>query len=125
MGKKVKNPRVPRTRASLEWTEARFWQFIRSTLRAASRKWPPLIRTVFEQNRRPNQSSNKRMKWEFQCHECGYWFPRKEVEADHIIPCGSLKTYADLPGFVERLFCEVDGLRVLCKACHAERKNEK
>jgi 5-methylcytosine-specific restriction endonuclease McrA len=24
----------------------------------------------------------------------------------------------DLPGFVERLFCEVDNLQVLCEGCH-------
>ena len=43
---------------------------------------------------------------------------QKEVEIDHIISCGSLKCYDDLPGFVERLFCEADNIRVVCKPCH-------
>lgn len=41
-----------------------------------------------------------------------------KVEKDHIVPCGSLKSYEDLPGFVERLFAPVTGYRILCKPCH-------
>jgi len=46
----------------------------------------------------------------------------KEIQVDHVEPCGSLKTFEDLPGFVRRLFCEADGLQVLCKAnCHRRK----
>lgn len=47
---------------------------------------------------------------------------RREIHVDHVIPCGSLKSLDDVRGFVERLFVEADGLRVLCEQCHAERK---
>jgi hypothetical protein len=52
------------------------------------------------------------------------------VAVDHIIPCGALSCANDLPGFVERLFIEVDGLQILCDICHnkktqAERKSKK
>lgn len=51
---------------------------------------------------------------------------RKEVQIDHIEPAGSLKGFDDLPGFVERLFCEVDGLQVLCKdGCHNKKTHKK
>jgi 5-methylcytosine-specific restriction endonuclease McrA len=40
---------------------------------------------------------------------------------DHIHPAGSLNCAADLPGFVERLFCEQDNLQVLCESCHDEK----
>ena len=40
------------------------------------------------------------------------------VEVDHIEACGSLKGPEDLAGFVTRLFCEADNLRVLCRPCH-------
>ncbi len=49
---------------------------------------------------------------------------RKNIQADHVIECGSLRSFEDLPGFVERLLCEVDGLRLLCEMCHQERTNE-
>lgn len=115
--------RVERTRAGSEWTEARYWSFVRSALRQASRRYPPIARLALDAVKRPNESSNKRMKWEYQCAECGDWFPRKEVQVDHIIACGSLKTYEDLPGFVERLFCEPNDLAVLCRKCHQDKTN--
>ena len=40
--KKVKNPKVPRTRNNFTLTESAFWGFIRSTLRNASRWWKPI-----------------------------------------------------------------------------------
>lgn len=82
--------------------------------------WKP-IREAFERARRPNQSSNARLKWEYQCADCKDWFPAKEVEIDHINEAGSLTCADDLPGFVERLFCEVDGLQVLCTTCHNKK----
>lgn len=42
------------------------------------------------------------------------------------MPAGSLQSASDLPGFVERLFCEIDGLQVLCNNCHdLKTKQEK
>lgn len=114
-------PKAPKTRCHGEWTEKRFWGFIRSSLRRASMRWAPLVKHVYERSRRENQSGNKRLKWEFRCSGCGRWYPRKEIEADHIVPVGSLTSAEDLPGFVSRLFCEVEGLRLLCKGCHARR----
>lgn len=104
-----------------KWTEAQFWSWLRSQLRRSSMRWAPLYKAL-ERVKRPNQSANKRLKWEFQCEECRDWFPRKGVEVDHEPPVGSLLSYDDLPRFVERLFCESDGLRVLCKVnCHAAK----
>jgi len=116
--RKPKTSRVPRTRAGGEWTEAAFWSFLRSGLRQMSRRWPPLVRHVWLASRRPSQSANKRLKWEFQCASCGQWFKRDDMQADHIIPCGSLKSWADMAGFAERLFCEADKLRIYCERCH-------
>lgn len=114
-----KTDRVPRTRAGGEWTEAAFWGFIRSGLRQMSCRWPPKASIAAQRARRPSQSDNKRQKWEYQCSMCSGWFPAKQIEIDHVVPCGSLKSLDDLPGFVDRLFCEPAGLRVLCEECHA------
>jgi hypothetical protein len=74
--------------------------------------------------KRPNESDNKRMKWEYRCCICEQWFPRKEVQVDHIEPCGSLKSYKDLETFAARLFCEPQGLRVTCVNCHQSITNK-
>lgn len=124
MGRKGKTERVPRPRAGGEWTEAAFWGFLRSNLRLASRKWPPLARLTLERARRSSQSLNKRLKWEFQCADCCQWFPRKEVEVDHLVPCGPLSSWDELKTFAERLFCETDGLTVRCETCHQAKTNE-
>lgn len=123
MARKPKTQRVPRTRAGGEWSEASYWNFIRSGLRNLSRRWPPLVRLAMEHVRRPNQSANKRLTWEYQCQQCGGWFTAKEVQVDHRDPAGQLRSYDDLPGFVERLLCEADGLQVLCVTCHREKTN--
>lgn len=113
---------VPRTRASKTMTEAEYWSMIRSALRQKSRWWKP-IQKVKEKARRNNKSTNKRLKYEYQCAICENWFPDKQIEVDHITPAGSLTCDADLAPFVNRLFCEEDGLRVLCKGCHQEVTN--
>ena len=68
--------------------------------------------------KRVYKGTNKRQKFEYQCSKCKQWFPEKKVAVHHIIPVGTLTCAADLPGFVERLFCEVDSLAVLCDDCH-------
>jgi hypothetical protein len=123
MARRAKTNRVPRTRAGGEWTEAAFWGFIRSGMRQLSRRWPPLVRIALNEVKRKSQSENKRLKWEFQCNHCSEWFARKHVEVDHIVECGSLKSFADLSQFADRLFCEASGLRVLCVKCHQKRKS--
>lgn len=71
--------------------------------------------------RRAYKGPNKRQKFEYQCNACKNWFPEKKINVDHIQPAGSLNCAADLPGFVERLFCEVDGLQVMCEKCHNKK----
>lgn len=122
--RRPKTNRVPRIRAGGEWTEASFWSFIRSGLRNMSRRWPPIVRQVINANRRKSQSDNKRLKWEFRCDACEQWFPRKSVHVDHIVECGRLKSFEELATFAERLFCEADGLRVLCSKCHEKRHKQ-
>lgn len=119
--RRAKTNRVPRTRAGGTWTEAAFWGFIRSGLRQISMRWPPL-RDIMRRDRRPYSGTDKRTKWEHRCENCGGWFAAKFIEVDHVEPCGQLKSFADLPQFVERLFCESDNLRKLCVDCNQARR---
>lgn len=116
---------APKPRNAGTMTESAFWSFIRSALRQKSRWWKPITQCKMK-SRRPYKGPNKRQKFEYQCKSCSKWFPDKKVNVDHIIPAGSLQCAADLPGFVERLFCEIDNLQVLCSDCHNKKtQNEK
>lgn len=116
--------RVERTRNGGKWTEAQFWGRLRSQLRRMSMYWEP-IKQCLEEAKRPYKGKNKRQKWEYKCTTCDGWFPRKGVQVDHIQPAGSLKSYDDLAGFVERLFCEEpECYAVRCTKCHKEKTDE-
>lgn len=119
----VRKSRVPKTRNSGTMTESAFWSFIRSALRNKSRWWKPI--TECKHNaRRPYSGKNKRQKFEYQCNQCKQWFPDKEINVDHIIPAGTLTCSGDLPGFIERLFCEQENLQCLCTTCHDVKTKE-
>jgi 5-methylcytosine-specific restriction endonuclease McrA len=79
---------------------------------------------VLNASKRPYSGPNKRQKYECLCAKCGNHYPLKEAAVDHITPVGTLKSFDDLPGFVERLFCGVEGLQVLCETCHNEKTQE-
>lgn len=113
--------RVERTRAGGTWTEAKFWGFIRGKLRQGMRTWPVKHQVRVAARRR--RMGVKRVMYEYPCEECKGWFPDKQIEVDHIVPAGSLKKFTDLPQFVERLYCEADGLQLLCKPCHQLKTN--
>jgi hypothetical protein len=113
---------VARTRASGKWTESRYFGFLRSALRRASMRWPP-IHDVLELNRRPYRGKRKNVRWEYACAHCGEWRMRKEVHVHHKLPCGTLRQFSDLPAFCENLFCEVDKLEVVCLLCHQNETN--
>jgi hypothetical protein len=116
MAKQTK-PKTPKTRNAGTMTESAFWSFIRSALRQKSRWWKPITQCKIDA-RRAYKGSNKRQKFEYECNACHKWFPEKKINVDHIIGAGSLNCADDLPGFVERLFCEQDNLQVLCEKCH-------
>jgi len=114
---------VAKTRAGDTWTESRYFGFIRSALRSAFRKYPVKYQVKAEASR-PYVGEDKRRKKEYQCNVCEGWFADKEVAVDHIVPCGSLKTYEDLPRFVSTLFCERENLQIICNTCHQIKTNE-
>jgi 5-methylcytosine-specific restriction endonuclease McrA len=102
-------------------SESEYFSKIRSALRKAFTYWKP-AQIALKKASRPNQSDNKRLKFEFQCAECKNWFKRDDVHIDHIIECGSLKGYDDIVPFIMRLTTEnVEDFQVLCKHHHLEK----
>jgi 5-methylcytosine-specific restriction endonuclease McrA len=117
MGRK-KTPPFP---AYPAWTTAKFFGWVRAILRQGYTRWPPKFEALKKASR-PKPAKNKgRHRIEYKCAQCKKWKTRATVEVDHIIPCGSLKSYEDIPGFAERLFVGVDGLQVICKPCHKKK----
>jgi len=111
-------PRVARTRNSGSETQSMHMGKIRSALRNISRWWKPFSVALKEASHTTFSGKAKRVL--YQCVVCNKLHGRKNVEVNHIIPVGSLKTYSDLPGFCERLFVEdIALLEVVCKDCHA------
>lgn len=125
--KKIKKPRkgaAPKTRNGNTITEQEFFNKIRAALRRSFRFWTPMM-TALKKASRPSQSANKRLKTEYQCSECRNWFPRTNVQIDHIIPCGSLTCYDDIVPFIKNLTQEDEkSYQILCKPCHKEKTDK-
>ncbi len=121
MGKRVKQPKI---RGNGKYTESEYFQRIRQFLRKAFQYWPPM-QLALNKASRPSQSSNKRLKKEYQCNKCKKWYPRKNVQIDHKIECGSLNTYEDIVPFIKRLTVEdVNGYQILCKQDHSVKTKQ-
>lgn len=117
--KKPKVHRVERTRNGGSETESMHMGKIRSALRNISRWWKPLQMALKASSTTAYVGRRKQVA--YLCASCNRLHSRKNVEVNHIIPAGSLKTYEDLPAFCRRLFVEdISQLEVLCKECHLE-----
>jgi hypothetical protein len=114
----VKKSKVVKTRNAGTLTESEYFSKIRSMLRSGFRYWKPM-QLALQKASRPSQSSNKRLKTEYQCATCKKWFKRADVQIDHIKECGSLSKYEDIVPFIQRLTMEnVDAYQILCKHDH-------
>ena len=118
--KKVK-PVKPRNNASM--TEAAFFQWLRQILRKSSIHWKPIA-----QARKDAQvvyrGTNKRRRFSYVCSVCRKEFAGTDIRVHHKSECGTLKSFDDLPLFCERLFCEKEGLAVVCNSCHDNIHNK-
>lgn len=110
-----------KTRCSGAWTEAKFRSFVKGNLRRSSMKWAPINQC---------KKAARTRRGFYLCAGCG-----KEVAAtvkeegsrrrtnnvhvDHIEPiidpAIGWTTWDDC---IERMFCELDNLQVLCTTCH-------
>jgi hypothetical protein len=110
--KKVVNPRVVREYCGGTMTKSAFFGAIRAFLR---QRW--LYSCPFRKEILKGAYSTLLKKW--QCNHCKKMFLKKDVEVNHIEPCGSLRDYHEIKPFHDRLFVEdISKLEVLCKGCH-------
>lgn len=106
-------------------SKAAFFSMIRAVLRNKSR-WFKSISVARDRAKIAYIGPNKRRKWMYKCERCFQLYDAKLINVHHSVECGNLNSFADLPGFVDRLFCNSDKLIVLCNNCHDDiHKKEK
>ncbi len=109
-----------------EWTDARFRSFVTSALRAASRRWPPKYKALKEAfvGRKENKKTGK-LAMHYKCAKCKKHFVAIDVQVDHIHPVVDPKIgFIGWDSFIDRIFCEIENLQVLCKPCHKVKTEE-
>jgi hypothetical protein len=113
--------RVQRTRNAGTWSEARYWQAVRSALRRAFRfSWVPARMAL--RAARMACHGPRGQKWAYLCARCQKPHLRKMVQLDHVVACGSLCSAEHVAGFLARLTPErPEDYQVLCLACHKEK----
>lgn len=109
----------------MNWTEGKFQSFIKSTLRKGSTRWPPKyeVLNAAKRGKQINHSSG-RLAEHFECAECHALFPGASVVVDHIEPVVPVSGFVSWDDVISRLFCDVEGLQVLCKECHKVKTKE-
>jgi 5-methylcytosine-specific restriction endonuclease McrA len=73
-----------------------------------------------------NPKTGRRCKLH-RCEECNDLFAKGDMHADHIIPVVPVTGFDSWDGTIERMFCEEDGFRIVCKDCHkgiTDKENE-
>lgn len=86
----------------------------------------PIVREALQAAQHPTEKGPKGGR-RIICSMCGGSFGASSIEVDHIepvIPFDRKAQEMDWNEIAERLFCDVSGLRCLCKDCHEKVTNE-
>ncbi len=118
-------PSGPKVYCNGQWTQARFNSFIRSGLRQMTLRWAPF------QTAEKAATTKRGFR---RCAKCGEEVPVtvleggrrvKNVHKDHRVPVVDPHVgFTNWDDYITRLFCEADGIDILCRACHTEVTNE-
>lgn len=101
-------------------TESQYLAWIRSALRSKWLRWPPRAEAL-RAAQTPYVGDNARRKYSYQCAICKRAdLSQKDCQVDHFPrDAGSILSVDDIGQFVNRLYCELDNLRVVCVDCHS------
>lgn len=108
-----------------EWTEGKYQSFVKSILRAGSRRWPPKYKVLNEAKlgKKTNERTG-RLAEHYLCSGCGGAYPSAMVVVDHIEPVVATTGFVSWDFVIARLFCSEEGLQVMCKGCHQIKTKE-
>jgi hypothetical protein len=109
------------------WTRARLNAFIKSALRAASNRYPPKFEV--KKAARVERGIYLCAGYQKKPHKVTASLPapkgkKRRIDnavVDHIIPVGGPDDPGGWSGVIDRMFCPVSGLQVLCHACHSQK----
>ena len=113
------------------WTQARFNSFIKSLLRAGTFKWPP--KNKVKQKARTERGIYLCAGYKRKSHKVPASLPPKKgnkkrinnAVVDHIEPVIDPSIgWVSWDDVINRMFCEEDGLQVLCHTCHSRKTME-
>lgn len=120
MARKASSTNKKMCEAYPEWTQSRYESFVKSVLRAGSRKWPPKYEVLNDAKRgKQINPATGRLAEHYECAECGGLFPAKLVAVDHIDSVVPVTGFVSWDDVISRLFCPRRRLQALCKECHA------
>lgn len=104
-------------------SEAAYWQMVRSGLRRTFRFWKPAMAAL--KAARVAVKGPRGQKWAYLCCDCQKLFLRRQVQIDHVTPCGELKSYDHVGEFLRRLTPEAaTDFACRCKGCHQAKTNK-
>ena len=90
----------------------------------------PIVREVMMKVRREVPKFNKdgsrakKDSVQYRCNVCQTYVGSTHVAVDHITPVISVSEgFVDFNTFIERLFCDVNNLQVICDDCHNLKTN--
>jgi len=104
----------------VEWTPGRLKGFITSVIRAGFRKFPAKYEALnaAKAGKKINTASG-RMAEHYKCAKCKGLFVNKDVQVDHKSPVVDPAVgFVDWDTFINRLYCPIKNLQVLCTPCH-------
>lgn len=105
-------------------SDSAFHSYIKSILRKASMRWPPLNAV---------KTKARRSRGIYECANCHELVPAtinekgkriKNVLVDHIEPIVPVTGFDNWDSVIQRLFCSEANLQVLCKKCHDNKTKE-
>lgn len=119
MARKASSTNKKMCEAYPEWTQSRYESFVKSVLRAGSRKWPPKYKVLNEAKcgKRINEASGRTAE-HYTCAVCGNAFPAKHVVVDHVEPVIPITGFSEWDTIIRRMYCPAENLQVVCKPCH-------
>jgi 5-methylcytosine-specific restriction endonuclease McrA len=107
------------TKKPFKWVEQ---AVVISAMRRAFRRYPAykqcLQNAKSEYHILSKHGKNLR-RVQFECASCRDKYSQKNIAVDHILPVVDPNSgFVDYDTYAKRLFCALDNLQILCKACH-------
>lgn len=86
----------------------------------------PMVKRVYEQNLHPTAKGIRGGK-QYICNHCKKTFPSNRMAVDHIkpvVPINSNIQEMSYEMIVNRIFCPISNLQLLCETCHQIKSKE-